>query len=105
MDTQPRLYNLDVMFHRLSLSRALSISTVSLDPETGVFRFVFDAGDVEVSADLTVAWIEDKGAAFLQWCEVDRVRTRNQDLARAVVVWVWEHQREVFEAALNAEAA
>lgn len=80
-----------------------SISSVSRCPETGAFRFDFQVGDVEVSADLTVAWIEDKGAAFLQWCEVDHVRTRDQALARQVVLWVRAHEREVFEAAINAE--
>ena len=79
----------------------VAISTVSRCPETGAFRFTFEAGDVEVSADLSVCWLEEKREAWLRFITVDRVRTRDAALSDAVEVWVAEHQREVFLAALE----
>jgi hypothetical protein len=83
----------------------LSISSVSRCPGTGVFRVVFDAGDVEVSADLTVCWLEEQNCAWLRFVLVDRIRTRDAALASAVEAWVRDNERAVFEAALSAEAA
>jgi hypothetical protein len=80
----------------------LSISSVSRCPETGVFRVVFDAGDVEVSADLSICWYEYQNLAFLRFIEVDHVRTRDAALATAVEAWVKANDQVVFAAALEA---
>jgi hypothetical protein len=70
----------------------------------GRFRFVFDAGDVAVSADLTVAWLEQDRCAWLRFIAVDRVLARDRALASAIEAWVLANQEAVFAAALIAEA-
>lgn len=83
----------------------LWVSAATRCAETGVFRFVFDAGDVEVSADLTVAWLEQDRCAWLRYIAVERVQTRDRALAAAVEAWVLANHEAVFSAALDAEAA
>lgn len=92
-----------MMFGAAQFTTTLSISSVSRCPETGVFRFYFEVGDVEVSADLTVAWLEEQNLAWLRFILVDRVRTRNRALVAAVELWVRENEQTVFDAALRAE--
>ena len=89
----------------VSVQHELSIASVSRCPETGVFHFDFEVDSVEVSADLTVAWLEEQNLAWLRFVLVDRVRTRDRALSAAVEAWVRENERAVFDAALGAEVA
>ena len=112
-----------------AVAAPLSISSVSRNPETGTFRFELELDGIEVSADLTVAWLEEKREAWLRFITVDcvrRVDALHSDLseggrARApgqgrgeaiqgvdawmplIEAWVRENERAVFEAALSAE--
>lgn len=78
-----------------------SISSATRCPETGAFRFVFDVAGAEVSADLTVCWLEDKGAAFLRFIAVDRVYGADRALERAIEAWVARNQDAVLSTALE----
>ena len=79
----------------------MSVAFVSRCPETGAFRFVFDVAGADVSGDLTVCWLEDKGHAFLRFIAVDRVRNANLATAQAIEAWVDANQDAVFAAALR----
>ena len=92
------------MIASLSLLECV-MSSVSRNPETGLFRVDFELDGVEVSADLTVAWLEEQNLAWLRFVLVDRVRTRDRALSAAVEAWVRENERAVFDAALGAEVA
>lgn len=84
----------------------VSVSTVARCAETGGFRFVFAAAqEGEVSADLTVCWLEEKGLAYLRFITVDRVLNGTSASKRAIEAWVLAHEDTVFAAALAAQGA
>lgn len=81
---------------------SISISSAFRCEETGIFRLVLEAGDVEVSADLTVVWLEQDRSAWLRFVLVERVHTRDGALAVAIEAWALANQEAVFCAALEA---
>ncbi len=72
-------------------------------PETGAFRFTFEVDGREVRADLTVAFLEEKGLAWLRFVTLDRVVDADLATERALSAWVDAHQDACFEAALAAQ--
>lgn len=85
-----------------ALCSTFAILAASRCEENGVFRLALEADDALVSADLTVAWLEQDRCAFLRFVSVERVYTRDRALAAAVEAWVLANQDAVFSAALEA---
>ena len=79
-----------------------SVCAASRCPETGVFRFVFETGAGEVTADLTVCFFVEQNLAWLRFIAVDRVLRADAALTAAVEAWVAAHADEVFAAAVRA---
>lgn len=79
-----------------------SVRSATRCPETGAFRFVFDVAGVEVSADLTVCWLEERGLAYLRFITLDRVYSADRAIERAIEAWVARNQDAVLSAALEA---
>ncbi len=80
----------------------LSVASASRCPETGAFRFTFEVDGREVRADLTVAFLEDKGLAYLRHVTLDRVIDASLATERALSAWVDANQDACFDAALSA---
>lgn len=78
-----------------------SIASASRSAETGDFRFVFEAEDRLVSADLSVCWYETQNLAYLRFIEVDRVLRADRATSDAIEAWVKANEQLVFTAAME----